>query len=178
MSARYSRHLRVIHWSTAVLVAVQVAFALLNIALYEPRPILAETLVQAHISLGAVLFILTLVRLAARWYSPTSPRSDNAALLFAARAGHAALYACLLALPITGYLKLAALGFTVTPFGVLPLPPMSLNVPLAQFADQAHDLIALGLGGLLVLHIAAAVFHRRLDGRRVLHHISLRGGAS
>ncbi|MEM6480705.1 MAG: cytochrome b/b6 domain-containing protein [Pseudomonadota bacterium] len=172
MSTRYSLHLRVIHWMTAVLIAVQIALALLNIALYEPRPILAEALVQAHISLGSLLFLLTLARLAARWCSPAPPRSNDSLLRFAGTATHAALYGCLFALPITGYLKLAALGFTVTPFGFVPLPPLDLNVPVAQFADQAHDLIALGLGALLVLHIAAAVFHRHLDGRRVLHRIS------
>ena len=172
MTERYSLHLRVIHWVTAALVAVQVTLALLNIALCEPRPILAEALVQAHISLGSVLFLLTLARLVARWCSPTPPKSGNTILRFAATSTHAALYACLFALPITGYLKLAALGFTVTLFGFLALPPLSLNVPVAQFANQAHDLIALGLGALVVLHIAAAVFHRRVDGRSVTYHIS------
>ncbi len=178
MTARYSPALRILHWTTVALLAAQITLALLNVALYEPRPILAEALVQAHISLGALLFLLTLARITARWRSPTPPKSDNPVLRVAATATHTALYACLFALPITGYLKLAALGFTVTLFGFVPLPPLSLNVPVAQFADQAHDLIAVGLSGLLVLHIAAAMFHRHLDGRRVLHRISLSGGAS
>jgi len=173
VSARYSLHLRVIHWLSAALVAVQIALALLNTVLYEPRPILAEALVQAHISVGSVLFLVTLSRLVARWYSPKVQMPNKTVLRLAATSIHGALYACLFALPITGYLKLAALGFTVAPFGLFPLPSLSLNVPAAQFADQAHDLIALALGALLVLHIAAAVFHRRLDGRSVMHHISI-----
>ncbi|MEL7348266.1 MAG: cytochrome b/b6 domain-containing protein [Pseudomonadota bacterium] len=161
MSARYGQRLRLIHWVTAVLVAVQVSLALLNIALYEPRPVLAEALVQSHISVGAVLFLLTVARVFLRCFTGVVPRSDVPALRYAAMINHCLLYVCLLVLPITGYLKLAALGFTVTPFGLLPLPALSLNVPFARMADLAHDGTAILLSLLLSLHIAAAILHHR-----------------
>ena len=173
MTTQYSLTLRVLHWTTAGLVALQVILAIANIVLYEPRPVLAEALVQTHISFGAVVFLLSLARVGARFASPAPVKSPTPALNAAAQAVHVFLYLCLFALPITGYLKLAALGFTITLFGVVPLPALPLNVPLAQSANGLHDAVALVLGGLLALHVAAALFHRRLDGRSVLPHMAL-----
>lgn len=178
MSLRYSLHLRLIHWIAVALVTMQVVLAVLNMLLYEPRPIFAETLVQAHIAVGAVLFLLTVVRMMSRWLSTAPPKSTSPGLRLAAMISHGSLYICLLALPITGYLKLAALGFTVTPFGLVALPVLPLNTSLAQAADRAHDGVATLLGALLSLHIAAVFLHHRLDGRRVMNHMSIRRGQS
>jgi len=169
---RYSLCLRAIHWATVGLVLLQISLAVANIVLYEPRPVLAEALVQTHISFGAVVFILTLARIGARLASPVPPKSTTSVLNYAANVVHIVLYICLFVLPVTGYLKLAALGFTITLFGLVPLPALPLNVPLAQSASALHDGLAIALGCLLTLHIAAAVFHHRIDGRFVLPHMA------
>lgn len=171
MTGHYSLALRLVHWLTAVLVAGQVGLALANIALYEPRPVLAEWLVQAHITLGFAVFALTLLRLPIRGMSKSPLPSRLRVLRIGASVMYAALYLFLLALPATGYLKLAALGFQVEVAGLIPLPTLPVDISLARAAEQAHMTAAYALAGALVLHVSAAVFHERLDGRRVLPHM-------
>jgi len=171
LSADYSLGLRLCHWITAVFVFAQVSLTLLNLLIYELRPILAEVMVQAHISLGAIILVLTLVRIAARLFSPVPKRSHWRALRGVARCVHFMLYACLLTLPISGYLKLAWLAFDVTLFGTVTLPVLALNVSLAASASAVHDATALTLAVLLLLHIAAALLHRHFDGQSVLGHM-------
>ena len=174
MTARYSLGVRVIHWLTVALVSVQLLLALSNILFYEPRPILAEWLVQVHISCGAMIFCLTLVRLLVRVRSYEPERAGRAMVHAAARGVQSVLYLCLLVLPVSGYLKLAALGFPIVVLGVLPLPTMGLNVPLARAAADAHWYLSCLLLGLLSVHVLAALCHRRIDGRAVMPHMSLR----
>lgn len=176
MIPRYGRALRITHWTSAVLILGQVLLALLNMLLYEPRPALAERLVQAHISLGAVLFGLTAIRLVLRLTSPAPPLVSAPMLRMAARISHSLLYVCLITLPATGYIKLAALGFPIMLFGFIPLPMLPLNIPLAQAADALHDAMAVTLGALVAVHIAAALLHPRLGGNAVLPRITMRVG--
>ncbi|MEM8837704.1 MAG: cytochrome b/b6 domain-containing protein [Pseudomonadota bacterium] len=174
MTYRYSLALRVIHWVTVFVVTGQVLLAGLNALLYEPRPILAEALVQAHLSMGFVVFILTCVRLAVRWQSPAPPPSTLASLRIGAAIVHSLLYIVLLLMPVTGYLRLATLGFEIRYFGLFSLPDLTFDPALANFAAMAHSALALGLAGLVVLHILAALFHRRLDGIGVIPRMAIR----
>ena len=173
MTQRYSLSLRRLHWLTVGLVVVQLFLAIANIILYEHRPILAEWLVQAHISCGFLIIALTIWRIIARSRSPIPAKPHSKILSRAAIISHGLLYVCLLTLPITGYLKLAALGFTIFIFGLIPLPTLPLDIHLAQTASALHDSLAIGLLCLLILHIGAALFHRRLDGRSVMTHITI-----
>jgi len=173
LTGQYSLILRWIHWTTTLLVLIQVSLAISNIVLYEPRPILAEWLVQTHISIGSVILLLTVLRIIARAQSPCPPRSKKKGLRVAAGVVHGLLYLCLLALPLTGYLKLAALEFTVTLFNAITLPTLPLNISLASSANAAHDAIAIVLGGLILIHIGAALLHPRFDGQSVLWHIAI-----
>ena len=89
------------------------------------------------------------------------------------RHGRGPLYACLLALPMTGYLRFAALTDAVTPFGLVPLPVLPPNVPVVQIAERSHDVTSALLGAILIPHIAGAALHRSLDARQVLPHIAI-----
>ncbi len=125
---------------------------------------------QAHLSLGALVFALTLLRLGLRLSSAAlpPPAAMTPAARRAARLVQAALYALLILLPVSGYLKLAALGFQVVLFGVLPLPPLPFDPAVAAAARALHVAAAALLGLLLMGHIGAAVFHARLFGQPVL----------
>ncbi len=172
MIVKFSLGLRIIHWITAVLVVVQVSLAVLNILLYEPRPILAEALVQAHISVGALILLVTLVRVVLRLLSPVPARSGSRVIRVASGCVHVLMYVCLITLPVSGYLKLAALGFEIRLFGVLTLPSLELNLALATSAREFHDAAGVVLVALIAAHIAAAVLHQRLDGARVIGHMT------
>lgn len=171
---RYPMPIRVLHWSTALLVIIQVWLALINALVYEARPITAETVVQAHISLGAVVLLLTLLRALLRLSTPRPawPNEMPRAAQRAARALHYSLYLLLLALPVTGYLKLAALGFEIRLFGLITLPSLAINPGLALQARELHTWLAIILGTLLIIHVAAALVHKRLLGSAVLNRMS------
>lgn len=174
MTESYSLGFRVVHWLTAFLVLVQVTLAVLNIVFYEPRPVFAEWLVQAHISVGALILTLTLFRLGLRLAERVPAGSSNRGVRLASTGVHVLLYACLISLPISGYLRLAALGFEIRLFGAFTVPALDLNVTLARHAATLHQSTALLLGILLIMHISAAVFHRRLDGVSVLNRMVIR----
>ncbi|MEO1723873.1 MAG: cytochrome b/b6 domain-containing protein [Pseudomonadota bacterium] len=178
--ARHSLGLRLLHWATALLVLVQVLLAALNRLLYEPRPVLAEWLVQAHLSCGAALLAVVLVRLGIRLFARRAIAPPvHTGLPWLVTATHTALYGGLLALPILGYVRLAALGFEIELFGLLSLPPMLGDPPLARAAATAHTTLATLLGGLVTLHVAGATLHRRLFGTPVLQRMGIKlGGAA
>ena len=126
-------------------------------------------MVQTHLSLGALIFALTLVRLALRLSIATPPpAATSPAPRKAALAVQAALYVLLLLLPLTGYLKLAALGFQIVLFGVLALPALPFDPGLAAAARTLHAGAAALLGLLLLGHVGAALLHARLFGQPVL----------
>ena len=178
MRVKYSLTLRVIHWTTAGLVFGQLLLVVLNWLLYEPRPELSEALVQAHISIGALILLLTILRIPARFSSPVPDRTSSSLFRFAASAAHTLLYFCLILMPVSGYLKLAALGFPVTLFGTLALPQLAVNIPLSEAMREVHATVAGVLLCVLVLHILAAVAHRRLDGNSVMPNMTFSQGGT
>lgn len=171
---RYPITMRRLHAVTAGLVALQALFALVNATVHETRPETAELALQAHISLGAGILAITMVRLIRRIIGPVPPfPPEMRQILRRLGAGvHLALYVTLFVLPISGYVKLAALGFEVSLFGLASLPPLPFDARLAAMARIVHDLSALAMGLLLVLHIGAALAHGRLFGFPILHRMS------
>ena len=177
MSDAGSRHglaLRLIHWTTVGLVAAQFALAALNALLYEPRPRLAEALVQTHLSLGALTFAVTLARLWVR-LTPGMARAPAvpAPWKYLIPGTHLILYGCLLLLPVAGYGRLAALGFEMTILGMIRLPALGFDPTLANRLADLHGLLATVLAAAVVLHVAGAVLHRRVFGEPVLHRMAL-----
>ena len=169
-SDRHGLVLRLLHWLTAALVFVQLALAGLNASLYEPRPVLAELLVQAHLSCGAVLLTLTIARIAVRTCGHNRlPRVSSWPAI--AGAVQLCLYFCLIMLPVSGYIRLAALGFSIKLLGVVPLPTMLLDPDLAMRAAAAHNAIAIILMAAILTHVSGALLHRRLTGEGIIHRI-------
>jgi len=165
--------LQALHLVTALLVLAQVVLAAVNALVYEGNPVLAEAAVQAHLSFGATILVLTVLRFVCRLSLgvPALPDDMPPAARRAAQAVHASLYLLLLALPLSGYVKLAALGYEVVLFGVLALPVLPFDPALASAARDLHAAAAVLLGILLTGHIAAAVFHRRVFGQPVLRRM-------
>ncbi len=80
-------------------------------------------------------------------------------------ATHGALYALFFAVPLTGWAYSSASGLPVVWFGVLPLPDWTpVNKTLADmFLKPLHQSLAFALGGLVLLHVAAALKHQWID---------------
>ena len=175
MTARYTPTARWLHWLT---LAVLLAVAVLGtwITGFEPADeALKLRLYALHESLGFTLLPLTLLRLAWRAGHPPPPLPEGLAppQRLAAQATHLALYLLLLGQPLVGLLATNAWGFPFSWFGLLPIPsPVGKDEALAPLLSTLHWYGALALGGLVALHLAAALWHQlvRRDGllRRML----------
>ncbi len=150
-----------LHWTIAALILlVQVPVGITMLAL-EPGSN-QDLAFNVHKTNGIVIFVLAVIRLGWRWSQPVPvlPADLPAWQAMAARASHAALYALLFAMPITGFLYTAMGGFPVPLFmlyDVAPLVPE--NEALAEQFRTAHLTLQWVLYAVVLLHVGAALEH-------------------
>jgi cytochrome b561 len=124
-----------------------------------------------HKSFGLTVFALTLLRMLWRLLAgvpkpvPGSPAWQNAL----ATLTHGALYALLLAIPLSGWLFNSAAGFPLRWFGLFAVPRLSHFDPvLKAFARDTHETLFYVLATLVLVHAAAALYHHYRRHDRVL----------
>ena len=151
------------HWLTALAVAAMFAIAWTMDAL--PVGLAKLQAYGWHKSIGLTILAVTVLRLLWRLANP-QPRylGDSTWQRRASTAAHWALYACLIALPILGWLMSAAANTPVNLFGLVVLPnPIAPDRALAQLLSEVHETLAYGLLALVALHAAAALKHHLID---------------
>lgn len=169
-SDSYDRIGKAVHWTTLLLiVGVYVAVWASHAAGTREQSAL---LVQLHRSMGLTILALTLFRLAWRWNARIPPLPADLPLFqkLAARAIEYILYALLLLQPTLGLLNTNARGRRVDFYFLAELPPvLGPDKVLAKAAMAAHELVAYLLLALIVLHMAAALFHHFVRRDNVLN---------
>ena len=174
---------KALHWLVAALILVM---AWLGLTMGEmpngPDKIATYAL---HKSIGLGILALVALRLSWRLYAGTPAPVAGTPRWQARIAGvtHVALYALLLALPLSGWLLNSASGFPLQWFGLFNLPALAgRDEALHALAGQAHELLFWALAGLVVLHAAAALHHHLFLGdatlARMLPHGWLRAGTA
>jgi len=174
----YGAVARALHWWMALMVIGLIGLAVYMTGLPDGDP--KWRLYDLHKSVGALLFVLALVRLTWRRASPPPPLPASMPPLerFAAHAGHLLLYAAMLALPLTGYLDASLGGYHLSVFGLFEVPMLfAKDVALFERVVMAHRWIGYALALLILMHAAAALKHhfiardgvllRMLNGGRV-----------
>ncbi len=87
----------------------------------------------------------------------------------AAHAAHRALYALMIAMPVTGYMTSGAGKHDIPWFGLFNFPNlMPANKALEDGAAEAHYLIAWAIAIVLALHLGAVVWHAGVKRDAVL----------
>ena len=158
---RYGRVAIALHWLIGLALLGQITFGFLldDIA---PRNTPARAgVINLHKSLGIVLGLLIIVRLAWRLTHrpPAWPRSMPAWQQRAARLGHRALYACMLVMPLSGYIGSNFSKYGVKLFG-LTLHPWGPPLPsVYAFFNGLHDVTAWLFVALIAGHVMAALKH-------------------
>lgn len=169
---------RAIHWAMAGLILFQLGlgFYMTNIV----EDLLAQfRLTQTHKSWGFVVFVLALVRIAWRLANrahPPLPVGTPRWQVRAASASHGLLYALMVTLPLSGWVMSAAsptqdlLNIQNMVFGWFAMPdPWVPGVKwIEDAANAVHNLSALLMALILVVHAGAAIKHHLVDRDAVL----------
>ncbi len=157
---RYTGVAIFLHW----LIAIGI-FCMIPVGVYmHDLPLSPEKLqlYSLHKSVGVVLLLLILVRLAWRvtHRPPELPATMSAKEQRIAHGMSHTLYLLMILSPLTGGLMSAFFGKPVVLFGVLPLPnPVEANEELGKLFAILHEVSNYALCTLVVLHILASLKH-------------------
>ena len=177
---RFDQASIILHWLTALLIVVQFASIWAHEAVGHQSN-LAAALLSLHRSAGVSTWIVVVVRLCWRRYFaylPPFPSSMPKFQQIIAKANEYGLYVLLLAMPITGLLRVLLRGQPFELF-VWEIPALLEPDPAVRSVFvQAHSIGAKALMVLIGLHAGAALFHRLVlrDGvlQRMLPRMSAR----
>ena len=157
---------RLLHWLMAACVLAMLFIGVGMVSTVMPKYL---TLVSIHKPLGIAILVLALMRLALRLRcgAPALPVNLPEPMKLAAQASHYAFYALMIAMPLIGWGMLSAAAYPVVLFGGWHLPPiLPQSDSLHTLLWDAHFYLAFAFFALILLHVAAALFHAlvRRDG--------------
>ena len=156
---------RALHWVMAFCILAMLFIGVGMVSTIKPDYL---TLVSIHKPLGIVILVLAVLRLIVRWRygAPPLPSGMPEPMKLAARLSHVLFYLLMIAMPLIGWAMLSAADYPAVVAGIqLPaiLPP---NPEVHSVLWNAHRLLAFCFFALILLHLAAALFHAlvRRDG--------------
>jgi cytochrome b561 len=168
---RYATPAVVLHWLLAVLIAAMVALGLYMMSIEDdPR---ADRYFGLHKSIGLLVFVLVLVRAAWRVRHPRAalPASVPRWEALASSIVQWLLYACMLLMPISGFLGASHTKSGIAFFG-LPLPRWRApDRDTAELFFAVHETVAWVLIALVAVHALGGLKHLLLDRDRVFQRM-------
>lgn len=164
---KYPAALRALHWLIALLILGLIAVGWYMAGLPDDAPG-KFAFYPWHKSFGVLILLLVTLRLTIRWRSliPELPAALSRFEAGAARWSHRLLYLLMFLVPLSGYTMSSAGGHPINFFGLEFAGLIPKNKPLAEFAHEAHEILAFTLLGLVLVHAAAAIKHRVVDRAR------------
>lgn len=180
-TSRYDAVAMVLHWVTALLLVFMLVFGEELMEAGEEAEELGEGLAgtfapSLHVSIGAAILILTLLRIVWRLThrAPPYPVTMKPYERMASGAVHGLFYLLLVGIPLTGWLAFG--GFVaeepamaaVRLFGLWPVPAAP-----ASFGEvkELHEIGSNAIMVLAALHVLAALKHQFVDGDGVFRRM-------
>ena len=157
-----------LHWTTAVLVVIQFAFA--ETWDYFAKPT-QETMQSLHVSLGVLLTAVVLARIVWRLIpGHQMPALDVGWMRIASKGVHYLLYLLLAAQVVTGFLFRWAQGHPVSFFGLfaIPSPFDAFDRAARRQFHTIHEWIGWTIIIVAFAHALAALYHHYALRDRVL----------
>ncbi len=156
---RYGLVARIFHWTIVALLGAQFAVAWLMPEIHRTtRP---EGLIAVHLSLGILILIVALFRIVWRLAHRVAFEEKRGLSHYFANALHVLLYILLLALPLLGWANSSSRGWSISLFGIIPLPMLvAKGSPAGHAMGDLHQVAAYVLLGAIGLHVIAALIHR------------------
>jgi cytochrome b561 len=163
---RFTALQRLLHWLMAVCILAMLFIGVGMVSTVMPKYL---PLIAIHKSLGIAILVLALIRLSVRlrYGAPALPADLPEPMKLAAYLSHYALYALMIAMPLLGWAMLSAAAYPVVVFGHTFLPAiLPQSDSLHTLLWNAHFYLAFAFFALVLMHVAAALFHAlvRRDG--------------
>jgi cytochrome b561 len=156
---RFTLLQRLLHWLMAVCILAILFIGVGMVSTIMPKYL---TLVSIHKPLGIAILMLALVRLAVRlcYGAPSLPADLPKPMKLAAYVSHYAFYVLMVGMPLIGWGMLSAAAYPVVLFGGVHLPAiLPQSDSLHALLWNAHFYLAFVFFALILLHVAAALFH-------------------
>lgn len=157
---RWGSPSRFFHWLSVLLI---VAIAAIGLTMGELPAGTDKIRVYAlHKSLGLTLLAVVLLRLAWRLHAGAAPPVPGTPRWQARVADltHWALYALMLAMPLTGWWLNSTSGYPLQWFGLIDLPAIAATDHARhELAEELHETGFWVLVALVAAHVGAAVWH-------------------
>jgi cytochrome b561 len=163
---RFTPLQRLLHWLIAVAILAMLFVGVGMVSIITPKYLPA---ISDHKTLGIVILVLALIRLGVRlrYGAPALPADLPEPMKLAAHWSHYALYALMIGMPLIGWAMLSSAGYPVVLLGGLRLPAIvPQSDSLHTLLWDAHFYLAFAFFALILMHVAAALFHGliRRDG--------------
>ena len=169
---RYGAVAQLFHWVIVALIITQFVLAIKGGDL-PLGPAKIAVLAQ-HKSVGMTIFMLAMLRLLWRLVNPvpalpaTTPRWQRVG----AHLSHWALYTLILITPLFGWMMSSARNFSVSWFGLFTFPDLiQPDRPTYDLFHEIHEILAIAILCIAVLHAAAALKHHFFDRDNVLRRM-------
>jgi cytochrome b561 len=157
----YTGTAKALHWIIVALLIVQ--FVLAWTMPEIQRNTKPDTLINLHLSFGALILAVAIVRLGWRLTHREPAPEDGLPpwQVQSARAIHRLLYLLLFVVPILGWMNASFRGFPAVVFGLFELPKlMATRAPGFGWTGDVHGLLATyAMLALVGLHVAASLYH-------------------
>jgi cytochrome b561 len=165
-SQRFTPLQRALHWLMAACILTMLFIGVGMVSTIAPKYL---PLIAIHKTLGGIILVLALIRLGVRlrYGAPPLPADLPEPMKLAAHLSHYILYGLMIAMPILGWAMLSAANYPVVLFGALHLPAIApQSASLHTQLWNAHYYLAFLFFAVVLLHLAAALFHAlvRRDG--------------
>jgi cytochrome b561 len=163
---RFTPLQRLLHWLMATCILAMLFIGVGMVSTVMPKYL---TLVSIHKPLGIAILTLALIRLALRlrYGAPPLPADLPEPMKLAAQVSHYAFYALMISMPLIGWGMMSAAAYPVVLFEGWHLPAiLPQSDSLHTLLWDAHFYLAFAFFALILLHVAAALFHAlvRRDG--------------
>ncbi|MFC0410198.1 cytochrome b [Roseomonas elaeocarpi] len=163
---RFTATQRLLHWTMAACI---LAMLFIGVGMVSTITTKYVTLVSIHRPLGIAILVLAILRLAVRlrFGAPPLPPDMPEPMKLAAKLSHWVFYGLMIAMPVIGWAMLSAANYPVVMWGGFTLPPI---LPPSEATHailwNAHFTLAFAFFALILVHLAAALFHAlvRRDG--------------
>lgn len=178
-SEKYAISIRTLHWAMAVAFLIMWGTGI-GMGFVTDESATHDLMTGLHISTGALLAILLIIRIVCRFATRTPAETFNFPLWerIGAKLGHVALYLLPLIVIAIGWAGADLGGHGVTMFGI-PMPKLLPTIDnwertsINGTFEELHEILAFVMLGVTVVHIAAVLKHKYMDHQDVLPRMTI-----